>query len=151
MITQEDLAATFFDVLHEVAKTMSGLTIKLIPQGEPDASGDICSVMMLDGCVNGVFSLSGSPQTFRMLCSGMIGASPKEVKEEDVADTLCELVNMTAGGVKLRLSETDFQFALAPPCMISLAELDVLTSAKERVITQVMGTDDLAVRLKVAY
>ena len=153
MDIREYLGSIFSTVLAEVIRTVSGFWLAIKPLGHDTAADEekITSMMRLRGSINGAVILSAAPSDIKIICSSMIGVPLEEVTSEDIEDTLRELVNMTAGGAKLRLSDTDFAFALAPPFIAKEEDLDYIASMEDQSCTIALGNESIAITLQVAY
>ncbi len=142
------VGALFADALGEVVATVSGASIDMLSD-EPDAG--FCGVvgcMSLAGSIGGTILLSAEEDDLRVLCSYIAGVPADEVTREEMDDTLCELVNMTAGSVKLRLGVGE-NFTLTPPFVLRGAGICLGTKKRTRFVSLRMGNEEVSLRLKV--
>jgi len=141
----------YIDAIMEVVATVSGVHLE-VESREPDNSfDDIIGVMYLHGNKNGMFFVTANEPSVRILCSHMIGAAPADVTLDEIDDTMCELVNMTAGSAKLRLSDTDFMFSLLQPFVIKGNDISIVTKSITQVEAATLTGGDVSIRLKVVY
>ena len=151
----EKLGSVFSSVLMEIVSTISGFSLEIfsakdlsINENEFD---EMTGVMALSGKKSSLLFISAKEDDMRKLCSYMIGVSEEEVSKEDIEDSLCELVNMTAGSAKLRLSGSDFVFNLSSPFLLKGNNMNIKGKNKTRIISQVLRNEEISVSLKVVY
>ena len=147
----DELGPVFADVLAEVISTMSGFSFSVLSSERDADFNEMIGLMNLNGEKSGMLFVSAGEEDIRVLCSFMTGLPQNEVTKDDLDDALCELVNMTAGNAKLRLSGTDYTFNLSPPFIISGKNMSIITKKRTRVVSRVLGNDDISVKLKVVY
>jgi len=145
------LGLLYSNVLMEVISTVSGFSLDTLSQEWDADFEEMTGVMSLNGKKAGLLFISTKEAHMRVLCSYMIGVPLDEVTDVDVEDSLCELVNIIAGGAKLRLSDTDFVFNLSTPFVVKGQNLSIAAKNKSRFISRVLGNGDLTVKLKVIY
>jgi CheY-specific phosphatase CheX len=113
----------FANALCKAVATMAGITLnwKEEPfQTEMADNGDrIAGVMVLSGNLKSVLILSAAPRAAREIVSYMTGMETSELSDEDLTDSMVELVNMTAGGARARLADSDYAFHLTSPFAIT--------------------------------
>jgi len=151
MDMNHSLGLIFSDSLKDVISTVTGFAVEASSQERDIEFGEITGMMSLSGNKTGTLFVSSNEPDMRLLCSYMIGVPPEEVDKDDVYDTLCEIVNMTAGNVKLRLSDTDYAFSLSPPFVIKGDDMSIIAKRRTLIISRTLGNDKFSVKLKVIY
>jgi len=151
MDMDHSLGLVFSDSLIEVISTVSGTALEILSQDKDNGFDDITGMMSLSGNKPGTLFVSANNNDVRMLCSYMIGVPPEEVAQNDIYDTLCEIVNMTAGSVKLRLSDTDYAFSLSQPFVLKGDGMSIIAKDKTHIISRTFGNGRISVKLKVVY
>ena len=147
----DELGPVFADVLTEVVSTMSGFSLNVLSSERDAGFDERIGMMNLNGEKSGMLFISAGEADMRILCSFIIGVPKDEVTKDDIDDALCELVNMTAGNAKLRLSGTDYTFNLSPPFIISGKNMSIVTKKRTSVVSRVLGDGEISVKLKVVY
>ncbi len=142
------LGALLTDSLIEIISTVAGLPVEVISTAQDDDFGGIIGMMNLVGRNGGTIFISTSKACVRILCSRMTGVAPEEVSKEDIDDTLCELVNMAAGSLKLRLGGGDAAFTLTPPFRIRGS---LVTKQGVYNISRLLGNEEISLKLKFIY
>jgi len=142
----------FADSLSEVVSIASGFSFDVI-QSDGDIRFDcmVGAMNIIGNKKNGMIFISAKESDMRILTSYMTGASVDEIKKEDMCDALCELVNMTAGNVKIRISDPDYMFMLSLPFAITGENVSVITKSHAKAFTQVLGNGEISLKLKVIY
>ena len=144
----DTLCGAFADALSEIIATVSGVSL--------DTSADdnkFDGMVSMMGLNRGVLFISAGEQSMRVLCSFMTGVGFDGIMREDMRDALCELVNMTAGNIKLRISDPDYMFALTPPFIIDGDNMSLITKKRVRAVSRKLSdvTGGVCVRLKIVY
>jgi len=145
------LGNIYLSALTEVVSTTTGIHLHVKSQESDSSFGEIIGVMSLDGQKNGMLFVSAKISDVRILCSGMIGVPLAEVSNDDLDDTICELVNMTAGSAKVRLSDTDYMFSLSQPFAIRGRDLSLAAKNQTEVVSGTLGNEEISVKLKALY
>ena len=145
--------AVFADALAEIIATVSGFTLEIYEPESDNKFDEMIGVMSLNSKKRGMLFISAGESSMRILCSFMTGVSIDEVTVDDMQDALCELVNMTAGNVKLRITDEDYMFTLMPPFIISGENMSLGTKKRVRVISSILSDipGDISVKLKIVY
>jgi len=151
MENYENLNSIFSGVLLEIISTISGFTLDVISQETDYDFDEMTGVMSLNGDKSGVLFISVKRSVMRLLCSYMTGLSQDELTNDEINDALCELVNMTAGSAKLRLSGSDYVFNLSSPFILESLNMKAVIKKKSYIISAVLGNDDISMKLKVIY
>jgi len=151
MDMNDNLGYVFSDSLIDVISTFSGFFVSVISEEEDDSFDDITCVMSLNGTKNGVFFLSASEPDVRVLCSSILGVPQAEIQNDDIEDSMCELVNMVAGSARLRLSETDFMFTITTPFIFKGENMTLFTKNKIHIISKKFGNGEISLKLKIIY
>ena len=148
MRTIDELGVIFADALAEVVGTMTGAQLVCLPQEDDAGLFDISGAMFLRGETGGMLFISANEPDIRILCSGMIGVAKEEATQQDIEDALCEFVNMTAGNVKLRLSDPEHAFTLSSPFIIRGRDVSVAVKNKKHAVTRIAGDGEVYLKLK---
>jgi len=146
-----ELGYIFTDALIEIISTISGFSLNVISQKKDMVFDELTGVMNLNGKKSGLLFISAKELDIRMICAHMTGVLRTEVSETETEDLLCELVNMTAGSAKLRLSNTDFTFALSQPVVLKGESMSLVAKKRTHVVSRVIGNEEVSVKLKVVY
>ena len=153
-LSAEELGSIFADALLEVISTVSGFSfygIPSLPEEDSDFD-DMIGIMNLTGGKNNImFFISAREEVMRVLCSYMSGVEQSEISKEDMYDSLCEIVNMTAGNAKLRIGGTDYMFTLSVPFAIKGDNMSIIIKKRMNSFTKVLGNEEVSVKLKIVY
>ena len=149
----DDLSLVFASSLTEVISTVAGITLRAQPPDHDDsfANYEMIGIMHLNGANRGMLFISASEASMRVLCAAILGLAQHEVKKDDMRDALCEIVNMTAGNAKLRLSNTDYTFSLSVPFLISGENMMIFTKKREPILSSVLSDDRVSLGMKMTY
>jgi len=147
----EKLGHIYSGALTEVIATVTGIHLQVESMDSENELGDIIGAMCLVGKKNGILFVSAKKDDIRILCSRFIGIPVEEVLEKDIDDTICELVNMTAGSAKLRLGDTDYMFSLTQPFSIKGNDISIVTKAITHVIAGTLTDGKISVKFKAVY
>ena len=145
------LGTIYLNALAEVISTTTGIHLHVKSQENDFSFGDITGVMSLDGQKKGMLFVSAKIADVRVLCSNMIGVPLADVVNDELDDTVCELVNMTAGSAKVRLSDTDYMFSLTQPFVIKGKDMSLVTKASTDITSGTLGNNDITIKLKIVY
>ena len=151
MDEDKKLGFIFSEVLTEIVSTISGFSIDVLSEDKDNDFEEMTGMMSLSGQNSGMLFISAKENDIRILCSYMIGVTQDEVTTSDIEDTLCELVNMTAGSVKLRLSGSDYMFNLSQPFLIKGQNKKLVTKNKTHIISKTLGNGEISIKLKVIH
>jgi len=146
--TIDNLGVIFSETLAEVIATVTSIYLHSVPSEEDAGFEEITGVMSLCSKKSGILFISAKEPDIRVLCSRMIGVPETDVTKEDIEDTLCEFVNMTAGNAKIRLSDPDYMFTLSPPFILEGKDMNIVTKSKTHVISIALGNGEISVKLK---
>ncbi|MCL2721364.1 MAG: chemotaxis protein CheX [Treponema sp.] len=151
-----ELGLIFCESLTEIVSTFSGFSLDVqnsagTADGKDNVFYDMTGVMGLNGKKSGVLLISINEKDIRLLCSYMIGVPLEEVTRNDVDDALCELVNMTAGSAKLRLSGSEYVFNLSSSFVLRSHDMYIVAKNKTHIISKVLGNGEISIKLKVVY
>jgi len=147
----EKLGHIYSSALTEVIATVTGIDLRVVSMESENNLGDIIGVMCLNGTKSGILFVSAKESDVRLICSRFIGVPVEEVTDDDVDDTICELVNMTAGSAKLRLSDTDYMFTLSQPFSVKGKDVSIVTKAITHVVAGTLSNDEISVKFKAVY
>ena len=137
----------FTDAFLEVVLTSTGIPLQVLSSKSDMSFAEITGVMNLNGSKHGVLFISAGVASIQGLFAHMTGTPKDEITQEDILDTICELVNMTAGNAKLRLG--DDQFILSAPFALRGENMTMILKKRVRVLTWVIGNDEITFQLKV--
>ena len=151
MNIQEKLGDIYIEALTEVIATVSGISLNIGSRQTDSSFDDITGVMYLHGKKSGMLFVTAKKPDVKVLCSKMTGVSAADVTDDEIDDTMCELVNMTAGSAKLRLSNSDYMFSLSQPFVIKGNDVSIVTKSVTNVESGTLTGSDISVRLKVIY
>jgi len=147
----DELGAIFAESLAEVISKISGFSLGVLSSDhDPDFAGMV-GVMNLNSKKRGMIFISSGEYNMRVLCSFMTGVPKNEVTKEDIHDALCELVNMTAGNAKLRISDEDYMFTLSSPFIIDGENMSIITKKRVHVVSNILGDGEIFIKLKIVY
>jgi len=147
----DKLSLIYSESLTEVIATVTGIRLLTDYIENDNYFEDITGVMILNGKENGILSVSAKTSDVRVLCSEMTGVPVADVTDDDLDDTMCELVNMTAGSAKLRLSGTRYMFTLTQPFVIKGRDMSVVTKNITNVISSTLSNGEISVKIKAIY
>jgi len=141
----------FYDALMHVITTTTGLHLEAAPNECDTCYCDMTGAMALNGKKRGLILLSANKPDLRAICSYMTGTPADNVTDEDIVDTLAELVNMTAGGAKLRLGDTEHAFNLSTPFVVKGDNTELNTKSKGKIVSQILSNGEISLMLTVVY
>ncbi|MFY9176889.1 MAG: chemotaxis protein CheX [Caldicoprobacterales bacterium] len=150
----EKIADYFTDSLRQVLRTMAGFEVSNTSCDQLDFSdkeSNIIGIMVLHGKKDAVISLSMEYSTATMVIAYMTGILPEELSESDLFDGVAELVNIMAGEVKARLSNTPYHFLLTSPFSIGGTSLKV---ARKKNLTEAcrhLKAGEMDITFRIAY
>jgi len=145
------LGKIYINALAEVIATISGIQLEISCRQPNTDFDEVTGVMYLNGKKTGMLFVTAKESDVRVLCAGIIGVPLAEVTKEEIDDTMCELVNMTAGSAKLRLSDTDYMFSLLQPFVIKGNNVSIVTKKITRVESGTLTDGNISIRFKVVY
>jgi len=147
----DKLGFIYSDALIEVIGTVSGIRLKVSSRDADNNFDDITGSMYLNGKKSGMLFVTAKESDVRVLCSYMTGTDLQDVTAAEVDDTMCELVNMTAGNAKLRLTDTDYIFSLLQPFVIKGKSVSIVTKSITKVEAGTLSNGEISIRFKVVY
>jgi len=150
-ISINELGDIFAETLSAIVSTVSGFSLDVLPEEQDTGFYEIAGVMSLTGNKRGMVFISAAEADMRTLCSFITGTPANEVTKDDIEDSLCELVNMTAGGAKLQLTGTDYLFSLSWPFVIKGSGMSISTKNNVRVISRILSDGEISLGIKVVY
>ncbi|MCL2800656.1 MAG: chemotaxis protein CheX [Treponema sp.] len=149
--TKDNLKFIFADSLLEIIKKMTGFPLDILSYEDDSNFDEITGVMNLNGKNHGLLLISADENTIRIICSFMTGIKKEEITKNDIEDTLCELVNMTAGSAKLRLSKLDFVFNLTSPFLFKGQNMHITGNNRVHIVSVVLGNEEIKIKIKIVY
>ena len=147
----EKIGDIYIDALKEVVTTVSGIHLEVDSRNSDNRFDEITGVMYLHGNKNGMLFVTAKEPDVRVICSKMIGVPLADVSKDEIDDTMCELINMTAGNAKLRLSETDYMFSLLQPFVIKGRYVSIVTKSITKVEAGTLTDGKISVGFKLVY
>ena len=150
-LSSEQIGIIFSDVLIEVISTTCGITLDVSPVDEEQRYGELIGLMSLTGKNHGMVFISSDEDTIRTLSAYMTGVSNEEVSKDDIYDTLCELVNMTAGNAKLRFNLSEDMYTLNSPFVISGKDISVIMKKRINSISRIISNNELSLLVNVVF
>jgi len=139
------------DALSEVVSTVTGIRLE---EGSRDSNtdfDDITGVMYLAAKKNGMLFVTAKKEDVRVFCSKFIGVPLDEVTSDDMDDTMCEFANMTAGNLKLRLSDSEYIFTLSQPFVIKGKDASIVLKSITKVEAGTLTNGEVSISFKVIY
>jgi len=125
-----DLEGAFGEVSGS-ALALEGLVISSRHEAAPALHGAYLGLMSPAGAVQ--IGIASSQEGCRSLARGLMGMGPEEeLPEAEVADAVCEIINIVAGGFKARLRDRATPMQMGLPVFIRGA-----IQSTERVAVQV--------------
>ncbi|MCL2819316.1 MAG: chemotaxis protein CheX [Oscillospiraceae bacterium] len=146
-----ELGQIYSDALSEVVYTVSGIKLQVDCRESNKDFDEVIGVMYLQGNKTGMLFVTANEPDVKILCSHMIGTPVAEIEADEIDDTMCELVNMTAGSAKLRLSNTDYMFSLLQPFVIKGKDVSIVTKRITKVESGTLSDGNISIRFKVVY
>ena len=144
----DNLRVVFTDALAEVISTVTSVHLQCVPADEDAGLEELTGVMSLYSKKGGTLFITAKEPSIRILCSNMTGIPEEEVTGEDIEDTLCEFVNMTAGSAKLRISDPDYIFTLSLPFIVKGKDVTIDSKRKSHVFSEVLENGEISIRLR---
>jgi len=151
MLSLKNLGQVYLESLTEVIATVTGMHLH-VGSCVPDFSfEDITGIMYLNSKKSGILFVTANEDDVRVLCSRFIGVPSDEVTEEDLYDTINELVNMTAGSANLRIKDEDYVFPLLQPFVIKGKDVSLITKTITHIEAGILTDGNISISLKVVY
>lgn len=150
----DEITGYFTGSLSQVLSTMAGFEINSISCNPGDSASieySIIGAMVLHGKKDTMISLSMERSTASMIIAYMTGILPEELNEHDLYDGVAELVNIMAGEVKARLSNTPHHFVLTSPFSIGGENLKVIYKQNIPGVCRRLMAGEMELVFKIAY
>ena len=147
----EKLSSIFADALTGVISKMAGFSFDILSSDADNNFEEITSVMNLNGMNHGIIFISAKEKVMRIISSFMTGIPENEITRDDIEDTLCELVNMTAGNAKLRTNNTEHTFTLSQPFIINGENLSIKAKKRINIFSRILGNNEISIKLKLIF
>ena len=132
-----DFAKKIINSTEEIFNTMIFMEISSAPplqEGSEVIDCHVSSMIGLSGDFNGMLSIHCPAQVGTAITGAMLGMEVEEI-DEDVKDTLGEIANMLAGGLKESFSAENISLELAIPTTVTGKSYTVSSPTKsDRVI-----------------
>jgi len=126
-----DILNPFILSVQEILSMMAMLELEIVDtylSTTPFHYADISGIMALAGEQKGIIMVSFFEHLSNRIISSIMGLPIEQISEDEQHDGVGELVNMIAGGAKARLGDSDWNFLLSAPT--------VITGNQHRVIQQ---------------
>jgi len=149
MDLNDDLGYIFSDALIKAVSTVSGILIDVVSEERNDELEEITGVMFISSIRNLMLFISAKESDIKVISSFMTGTPEADITTEEAEDTLCELANITSSGVKLRVHDEDRRFSISMPFIIKGKDMMISTKQRARVLSQVIGNDEISLKLVV--
>jgi len=144
----ENLGVIFTDALAEVIGTVTSVHLQSAQVDEDAGFEELTGVMSLYSKKGGTLFITAKEPAIRFLCSSMTGIPEEEVTGDDIEDTLCEFVNMTAGNAKLRISDPDYIFTLSLPFIVKGKDVTIDSKRKSHMISRILKNEEVSLKIK---
>ena len=145
------LGQAYMDALTEVVATITGTHLQAGSREPGNDLEDITGVMYLSSNKNGILFVTAKEDDVRVLCSRFIGVPLEEVTENDLYDTMCELVNMTAGNANLRIYDVDYIFRLSQPFVLKGKDISIINKPITHIEAGTLTDGNISVSFKAVY
>jgi CheY-specific phosphatase CheX len=143
------LRTVFTDALVEIISKTAGITLAVAEYETDSSLGEVAGLISLNGMGSMTVLLSAKAAAVRRICSFMTGTPEADVTEEELDDTLCELVNITAGNVKLRLGSATGAYTLSPPFTIRGADMRAAVKWRTPGFSVALRNGEVELKLRV--
>jgi hypothetical protein len=101
------------DVISEILETMFFAMVEFKDCGREDRCFDYESEIELQNHEGRIaISLQLSEEFTRMITAGFLGVEENQVKDEDLLDSMKELVNMIGGGYSARINDAAWKLGI---------------------------------------
>jgi len=144
----DNLSVIFTDALVEVISTVTSVHLQCMQSDDDAGFEELTGVMSLYSKKGGTLFITAKEPVIRTLCSSMTGIPEEEVTGEDIEDTLCEFVNMTAGSAKLRISDPDYIFTLSLPFIVKGKNVTIDSKRKAHMFSAILTNGEISLKLK---
>jgi len=152
------LAATISGILAETTREVFELMVMMQVNALPQRSHrplrfhqSVSAVLGLSGGLRGMLAVHCPASLACAVCGSMLGETPSEV-DADVRDTVGEIANMLAGGLKARLQDLGRRIELAVPSVIAgqSYEVNLLSRAEMILLPFVTAEGEFLLEFKYA-
>ena len=147
----DKLGQVYLDALTEVVSTVSGISTEAVNRQSDNNFDDVTGVMYLHGKKSGMLFVTANVDDVRIMCSRFTGVPIEDVTLDDMDDTMCEFVNMTAGNAKLRLNDTDYMFSLLQPFVIKGKDVKIVTKTITHIEAGTVTDGNVSISFKAMY
>ena len=149
MDLSEQLSTTLIQSVNEAFSTTFSLSPKEHSVTVDLNKGIICSIGMT-GSLEGTIALSLSVSDACRLVAKMLGMETLEMSN-DVIDGVGEIINMIAGGIKLKLSNTEYHFEIGIPSAVQGQGLKISSIEDSKTLSKGFSCEDIVFCLLVIY
>jgi len=145
------LGQVYLEALTEVIATVTGIHLQAGSCESGNSFEDITGIMYLNSKKSGMLIVTANEDDVRVLCSRLTGVPFEEVTEDDLYDTICEIVNMTAGNAKLRINDADYMYSLLQPFVLKGKDVSIITKAITHIEAGTLTDGNISVSFKAVY
>jgi len=147
----EQVGFIFADALAEVISVASGMAFAVLPPEQCTEFDEVIGAMSLPGAKNGMFFISSSREAMREIASFMTGMSHEHIDEDDIHDTMCELVNVTGGNAALRIADPQYKFSASIPFALAGNDVSIVLKKNVQIVSKVLKNRDITLKIQVVY
>ncbi len=145
----EELGNVFADALCEIVLKFTDISLKVLSSEPDDSFYGLTGIMNLAGTHGGAVFVSADEEDLRLFCSRMTGTPKESVRQDDMYDAVCELVNMTAGSASPLVGSAGHSYSLTTPVALSGENMRLTAKGRTRVISRLLGDGEISLKLKV--
>ncbi len=143
------------DALKSAVEDTFTVTLSLSPKINTDMSlplqeNTIISSIGLAGAIEGNISLWITVEAAAKVVFRMLGMEV-DIDSPDIMDGVGEIVNMIAGGVKMKMDSTEYKFDISIPSTVKGDNIESVKSDKTSEFTQLYCCDEEDIRFQVKF
>jgi CheY-specific phosphatase CheX len=143
---------SFIEGLCEAVGKMTGFCVNEVGRDDLRLKCiDISGGMILSGERNALLVVGVSRKTASNLISYMVGMDAADLAEEELADGISELVNMTAGIAKIKMAECGTNFNLSSPFAVTGDNIRVTVKKHIKRYEYAIGCEDVILSIGIFY
>jgi CheY-specific phosphatase CheX len=147
----KQLGRVFTDALLEIISVTAGFYHEVLSDENDNDFDELTGLMYLKGKIIGMLFVSAKEADMKILCSCMTGIPQDELSRGDIEDSLCEILNMTAGNAKIRLGNSEYVYELTAPVLLSGQNMKISTKKRTHTISRTVGNNEMSIKIKVVY
>ncbi len=151
MEIQKIIEKALIDSVSEAFAATLSISPQITEKSLSVMNGSIVSMLGFTGFLEGSFTICMSGQSACKVVSIMLDTEIDEVTA-DVADGVGEMMNLIAGGVKMKIIEITKNFIISTPVTVSGGHLEVLKRSKKSTrIMKVFICEDIEFSILLDY